>query len=134
MEVRNCRECGKMFNYIAGMRICPICSKKLDEKFTKVKAYIYDNPGVGIKEVSDANDVSVNLIKKWVREERLTFAEGSSVGIDCERCGKTILSGRFCEECKKKVTKQLDSAYEKPKQAPARKQEKESPKMRFLNN
>ena len=133
MEVRNCRECGKMFNYVSGMRICPTCSKKLDEKFTQVKAYIYENPGVGIKEVSDANDVSVNLIKKWVREERLTFTAGSTVGIDCERCGKTILSGRFCEECKKKVTKQLDSAYEKPKQAPVQKQEKTSPKMRFLN-
>ena len=134
MEVRNCRECGKMFNYIKGMPICSACAKKMDEKFTQVKQYIYDNPGVGIQQVSEENDVSVNLIKKWVREERLTFAAGSSVGIDCERCGKTILSGRFCEECKKKVTKQLDSAYEKPKPAPVQKKEKENPKMRFLNN
>ena len=133
MEVRNCRECGKMFNYIAGMRICPTCTKKLDEKFAKVKTYIYENPGVGIKEVSDANDVSINLIKKWVREERLAFTAGSAVGIDCERCGKTILSGRFCEECKKQVTKQLGSAYEKQKKAPVKKQDKENPKMRFLN-
>lgn len=135
MEVRNCRECGKMFNYMSGMPICPNCAKKMDEKFNEVKAYIYDNPGVGIQEVSEAMEVSVNLIKKWVREERLTFAEGSAVGLDCERCGKTILSGRFCEECKRKVTKQLDSAYEKPKPAaPVKKQEKGSPKMRFLNS
>ena len=133
MEIKNCRECGKMFNYVAGMRTCPTCLKQLDEKFTKVKAYIYANPGVGIKEVSEVNDVSINLIKKWVREERLTFTEGSIVGIDCERCGKTILSGRFCEACKKQVTKQLDSAYERPKQASMKKQDKESPKMRFLN-
>ncbi len=134
MEVRNCRECGKMFNYITGMPVCPACAKKMDEKFTQVKQYIYDHPGVGIQQVSEDNEVSVNLIKKWVREERLTFAEGSAVGIDCERCGKTILSGRFCEECKRKVTKQLDSAYEKPKAAPVHKKEKENPKMRFLNN
>ena len=134
MEIRNCRECGKMFNYIAGMPICSSCARKLDEKFTQVKQYIYDNPGVGIQQVSQDNDVSVNLIKKWVREERLTFTAGSSVGIDCERCGKTILSGRFCEECKKQVTKQLGSAYEKPAQAPVKKNDKTNPKMRFLNN
>ena len=135
MEVRNCRDCGKMFNYTTGAPLCPACIKKLDEKFAKVKEYIYDNPGVGIQQVSEAMEVSINLLKKWVREEKLTFAEGSSVGLDCERCGKTILSGRFCEECKRKVTKQLDNAYEKPRTAaPAKKNEQGSPKMRFLNN
>lgn len=135
MEVRNCRECGKMFNYMGGAPICPTCMKKMDEKFAAVKEYIYNNPGVGIQQVSEEMEVSVNLIKKWVREERLTFAEGSAVGIDCECCGKTILSGRFCEECKRKVTQRLDNAYEKPKAlAPVQKKEKGNPKMRFLNS
>ena len=134
MEVRNCRECGKMFNYTSGMQICPICMKKMDEKFNEVKQYIYDNPGVGIQQVSEEMEVSVKLLKKWVREERLTFMEGSGVGIDCERCGRTILSGRFCEECKRKVTNQLDHAYDKPKPAaPARKKDAGA-KMRFLSN
>lgn len=134
MEVRNCKECGKMFNYTGGMPVCPACMKKLDEKFAEVKEYIYDHPGVGIQQVSDEMEVSVSLIKKWVREEKLTFAEGSAVGIDCERCGRTILSGRFCEECKRKVTQQLDNAYEKPKGVLVKKKEKENPKMRFLNS
>ena len=97
MEVRNCRECGKMFNYTSGMQVCPICMRKMDEKFNDVKKYIYDNPGVSIQQVSEEMEVSVKLLKKWVREERLTFAAGSGVGIDCERCGRTILSGRFCD-------------------------------------
>ena len=134
MEVRNCRECGKMFNYMGGMPICSACMKKLDEKFNEVKEYIYEHPGVGIQQVSEEMEVSVNLIKKWVREERLTFTEGSGVGIDCERCGRTILSGRFCEECKRKVTNQLDHAYDKPKAAPSAKKKDAGAKMRFLSN
>ena len=137
MDVRNCRECGRLFNYTSGgVPICPACAKKLEEKFMVVKQYIYDHPGAGIQEVSEENDVSINTIKKWVREERLTFAEGSAVGIECERCGKTILSGRYCEECKKKVANQLGSAYGSAAQAaPAQKKKTDNnPKMRFLNN
>ena len=134
MEVRNCRECGKMFNYTSGMQVCPICMRKMDEKFNDVKKYIYDNPGVGIQQVSEEMEVSVKLLKKWVREERLTFAAGSGVGIDCERCGKTILSGRFCDECKNKVTQQLDRAYDKPHAAGTVKKKDAGAKMRFLSN
>ena len=134
MEVRNCRECGKMFNYTGGMPVCPACMKKMDEKFNDVKQYIYDNPGVGIQKVSDEMEVSIKLLKKWVREERLTFAEGSGVGIDCERCGKAILSGRFCNECKNEVSRNLDSAYNKPSAAGPAKKKDQNPKMRFLNN
>ena len=134
MEVRNCRECGKMFNYTGGMPVCPACMKKMDEKFNDVKQYIYDNPGVGIQKVSDEMEVSIKLLKKWVREERLTFAEGSGVGIDCERCGKAILSGRFCNECKNEVSRNLDSAYNKPSAAGSAKKKDQNPKMRFLNN
>lgn len=134
MEVRNCRECGKMFNYTSGMQVCPICMRKMDEKFNDVKKYIYDNPGVSIQQVSEEMEVSVKLLKKWVREERLTFAAGSGVGIDCERCGRTILSGRFCDECKNKVTQQLDRAYDKPNAGGAAKKKEQNPKMRFLNN
>ena len=92
MEIRNCRECGKMFNYTGGIQVCPICIRKMDEKFNEVKKYIYENPRAGIQQVSDDMEVPVKLIKKWVREERLTFAEGSGVGIDCERFGIAILS------------------------------------------
>lgn len=135
MDVRNCKECGRLFNYTAGLPICPACEKKLEEKFTEVKQYIYDNPGSGIQEVSEENDVSINTIKKWVREERLSFTEGSAVGIECERCGRLILSGRYCDECKKKVTNQLESAYAGPAKEPGQKKKTDgNPKMRFLNN
>ena len=134
MEIKNCRECGMMFNYTGGLQVCPNCMKKMEEKFIEVKKYIYDNPGAGIQQVSDEMEVSIKLLKKWIREERLTFSADSGVGIDCERCGKTILSGRFCDECKNKVTHQLDRAYDKPTAGGPAKKKEQNPKMRFLNN
>ena len=40
MELMNCRNCKKLFNYIAGEKLCPACKEKLEEKFQKVKKYI----------------------------------------------------------------------------------------------
>ena len=44
MELMNCRNCKKLFNYIAGEKLCPACKEKLEEKFQKVKKYIEENP------------------------------------------------------------------------------------------
>src|SRR5690554_2545324 len=111
MDVRNCRTCGKLFNYLSGPPICPTCANALDKKFEMVKEYIYDHPRVGIKEVSEECEVSVAQITQWIREERLTFAEDSMIGLDCEGCGVTIRTGRFCKASKDRLAKGFESLY-----------------------
>lgn len=103
MDVRNCRGCGRLFNYYSGQPICQACKDELEKKFQEVKEYLRQNPNTPIQVVSDDNQVSVKQIKQWVREERLTFSEDSPIGIECENCGAIIKTGRFCEECKNKM-------------------------------
>lgn len=134
MDVRNCKGCGKLFNYLQGPPLCQACIKSLDLKFQEVKEYVYDNPHSSIQQVSEEMEVSVNQIKKWIREERLSFADDSAIGIDCELCGATIKTGRYCEKCKGKMQQSLDSAYEKPKPESVKKEEKTSARMRFLDS
>lgn len=133
MDVRNCRDCGRLFNYLSGPSICTGCMKKLDEKFKDVKEFIYNNPRIGIQEVSEEMEVSVNQIKRWIREERLSFAEDSAIGLDCELCGVTIKTGRFCGSCKDKMANNLGNIYKEPK-LEVKKETRQSPKMRFLDN
>lgn len=134
MEVRNCKDCGKLFNYIGGIPVCPTCSKKIEEKFVEVKEYIYNNPGVNINQVAEENDVSVKQIKQWVREERLCFAENSELGIECEKCGAMIKTGRFCQKCKKQLEDSLSNVYQTKKEPTVQKKKTGSAdgKMRFL--
>lgn len=130
MDVRNCKVCGKLFNYV-NSSICPACLKDTEKKFEQVKAYIYDHPGAGIREVSEENDVSQGMIKRWIREERLSFSEDSQVTFACEKCGTPIRTGRFCTVCKGKMQNALGGIYHQEPQRKERKRDANA-KMRFL--
>ena len=100
MEVKNCKDCGRLFNYMGGAPLCDGCRKKLEQKFQEVKQYLDENPNASVNQVSEDNDVSVKQIKQWIREERLSLSEASLDGVTCEHCGRPIRTGRFCEKCK----------------------------------
>ena len=135
MNVRNCKRCGKLFNYVMGVPVCPLCREKLEEKFHEVKKFIQDHPGVGIPEVSEECDIEPAQIRQWVREERLEFAEGSVVDIACEKCGAPIRTGRFCEKCKASMINTMSNAYQKPQiSQPVKKDTRDNPRMRYLDS
>ena len=116
MEVKNCKDCGRLFNYMGGAPLCDGCRKKLEQKF----------------QVSEDNDVSVKQIKQWIREERLSLSEASLDGVTCEHCGRPIRTGRFCEKCKAAMANSFANSIEKPKPLEPQKKERDGNKMRFL--
>ena len=134
MNVKNCRKCKRIFNYVMGPVLCPRCREEEEQKFQEVKKYVIENPGSGIQEVSEACDVSVNLIRQWLREERLVLSDESPMGINCEHCGRMIKSGRFCPECKNTMTNALNSAIgvSAPRVQP-KKDTRDGARMRFLD-
>ena len=115
MNVRNCRKCGKLFNYVAGLPICPACKEKAEESFQVVKKYIRENPKADIREVAQACEVETSQIQQWIREERLEFTEDSPIKLPCENCGALIRAGKYCEKCKAAMAKNLSNAIDKPK-------------------
>ena len=138
MNVRNCRGCGRIFNYVAGPMMCQVCREGLEAKFQEVKEYVRSNPGVGINEVSVACDVSPAQIRQWLREERLEVTEDSPIFLNCEGCGASIRSGKYCPKCTntmasgfKKVinTHNAQKEAEKPKK---KTDPKDNPRMRYL--
>lgn len=136
MDVINCRNCGRLFNRLSYERLCPACRKSLEDKFQEVKEYLREYPNSSVDDVSRDNDVSVKQIKQWVREERLVFTDGSVEGLACESCGKMILTGRFCDECKASMINNLNDAFRSPKrEKEVRKEPKrDGDRMRFLKN
>lgn len=134
MNVRNCKKCGKMFNYVSGPPICAQCRDELEEKFQEVKSYIREHAHASINEVAEECDVSTNQIRQWLKDDRLELEEGAGIALTCEKCGATIRSGRFCDKCKNAMANRLNDSIKKPEAPkPKKKDEKENPKMRFLN-
>ncbi len=77
MEIRNCRGCGRLFNYIGGVSICPACKEEVEAKFVQVKEYIENNKKASITQIAEDNDVSMQQLRQWIRDERLVFSEDS---------------------------------------------------------
>lgn len=44
MDVRNCKGCGRLFNYYGGVPLCKACKDKLEEKFQEVKRIFAAEP------------------------------------------------------------------------------------------
>ncbi|MEG0963691.1 MAG: flagellar protein [Lachnospiraceae bacterium] len=134
MDVRNCRGCGRLFNYLQGPPLCSACIADLEEKFQQVKEYLRENPKAPLNRTAEENDVTVKQIKQWVREERLSFTEESQIKLDCELCGAPILTGRFCDKCKLNMHEEFKGAMQKPKSLESKKSTRDRDKMRFLDN
>lgn len=130
LGLTNCRKCGKLFHRISSP-ICPDCEKALEEKYQEVRQYIKEHEQTSIGEVSEEMDVSVEQIKKWVREERLYFKDPSSAGIECLKCGVPITKGKYCSQCADQMANQFEASIHKK----GSKQEikKDGNKMRFLD-
>lgn len=134
MDVRTCRGCKKLFNYLNGPILCPGCKEALEEKFQEVKKYIEEHRGASMQEVAEVCDVEINQIRQWLKEERLELMEGSMIMLECESCGTLIRSGKFCDKCRNAMASNLQSLMRENKatQPTLYKKEKASAKMRFL--
>lgn len=133
MEISNCKSCGRLFSYIGGQKICVDCKDEIEKKFSEVKRYIQDHNQATMAQIAEDMDVSISQIRQWVREERLYFTQDSPLGIDCEICGKTIKTGRFCNECKANMTNELNGAYPKEPELEIKKETKDRARMRYLD-
>ncbi len=134
MNVRNCRKCGRLFNYIAGYQMCPACKEGLEAKFQEVKEYVRDHRGAGINEVAEACDVEPAMIRQWLREERLELAEDSGIMLACDACGALIRSGKYCQACKNNLANGFNSILKgrTPVEEPLKQQRSKDARMRFL--
>ena len=75
-----------------------------------IKEYLYQNPGAMLSEVSVELNISLDKIERFLKEGRLELtSEEGSFHLECEMCGKSIRSGRLCDECEQSRFKKMRS-------------------------
>lgn len=110
MNLINCAKCGRLFGSENSEIHCSKCRGNDEEDFKKVREYLYDNPGASVQEVAEDTGVDEQKIIKFLKQERLEIIETENALLNCERCGVSIQSGRYCSKCKEALKKELSSA------------------------
>lgn len=124
MEVKVCKNCKKLFNYIYGPELCQNCiplvakdekeqlnigrntalnpmAREDEEKYEQVKDYILLHPKATVMQIADDNKISPTKLFEWIRDDRLEFSDDSKFAwFECAICGTKIKSGRLCNKCR----------------------------------
>lgn len=111
LNIANCPRCGKI--YAKGIRdVCVSCAKEIELEYEKCVEFLRENRGATIFEVSDATEVSVRQITKFIREGRISLMNAPNLGYPCESCGIVIRQGNLCDDCRNKFTRQAKRLQE----------------------
>lgn len=111
MNVDNCPRCGKI--YVKNFRdACPSCIKDLEQQYEKCVKYLRESRKATIIELSEATEVSVKQITKFIREGRISIASLPNMGYPCEVCGTMIRENAMCGSCRQRLAKDVSNARE----------------------
>lgn len=132
-----CSKCKGRLKYIGGGYYeCYDCGNQEIDDFGRIRDYIEEyGPSPAIV-ISEQTEVPIDLVNGMLREGRLEIPEGSDVYIECESCGCSIRFGRYCPDCMKKRTSNLNGVFfnpemgEKPQNQPRK---GDTGKLRFLH-
>lgn len=103
MALHNCDYCGKVFNS-AGSRVCPECSKLLDEVYMKVRKYIYqDSRSANFSNIVENTGVPEKALSHLINQGRISLGNRMAGGIKCRICGKEAEDGVLCDRCKDRL-------------------------------
>ena len=135
MEVKTCRRCGGIFQYLGGKLVCPKCKKKEEEMFQVVKGYLKENVGATLDQVSEDTGVSRGMIEGFLREGRLEVTADSPISLACEICGAPIRTGRLCFKCNNDMSSGFKAVAKEMKPDPVKTEPKhEGERMRYLDH
>lgn len=107
---RVCEKCGGVMIFKGvGEYQCEDCQETAYDDYGKVRAYIEEHRGATAAQIEDAVGVSQRTIRRLLKEGRLEVSEDSRMFLQCELCGKTLRSGRYCPECETKMHRSLEA-------------------------
>lgn len=106
-KLKNCSICGKIF-MSNGEKICPNCMKDQEDMELVVVEYVRDHPKCKIPEIMEATGAQEFLIRRLIDEGRFVQA-GVNFSYPCQKCGKPIITGKYCEDCLKEMQENLQS-------------------------
>lgn len=114
LNVANCPKCGRVYARNA-LGLCPACVKEVELQYESVSKYLRDNRGCTINELSDATEVPIRQIIKFIRDGRVSIMDAPNMSYPCESCGTLIRESHLCDSCRQKLNKDYRNLSEDEK-------------------
>lgn len=108
-SIAQCKKCGRLYQSFSNAQYCPTCMEELEKSFDLVKEYIYEHPLANVVEISQETGVPEKDIFFFLKEGRLSVSENNGMLL-CESCGRSIITGRYCDGCKKQLERKLSNS------------------------
>lgn len=110
MNLDNCPRCGRL--YVKNlMELCQSCHKELENQYEICANYLRENRGANIQELSDATEIPIKEITRFIREGRISIANAPNMMVPCEVCGTLIREGHMCDSCRSRLRKDFNNAF-----------------------
>lgn len=111
LNVINCSRCGKVCIRSAS-ELCPACLKELDKQYELCLEHLRENRGLSLQELSDATEVPVKQIIRFIKEGRISIIQASNLTYPCEVCGDPIMEQSICTPCRQRLQKDYTALKE----------------------
>ena len=93
-----CKQCGRIFQSY-NQALCPPCMDDRERSYIAVRDYVYMHPEAILIDIAKNTKVDEGLILEFLKEERLSINDNEQMLL-CEKCGKPIAKGKYCDKCK----------------------------------
>lgn len=106
VKLEYCPRCDKLF--AKGFNdICQACIKEIDQEYERCAEYLKKNRGLTMQQLSEATEVSVRQITRFVREGRISISSLPNMSYGCDTCGVPIREGHMCINCKQRLASDI---------------------------
>jgi flagellar operon protein (TIGR03826 family) len=123
LNVGNCSRCGKLYAKNNIHDVCGACVKEIDKMYEVVSQYLRENRGSTIGQLSDATEVPLRQIVRFIREGRISILNMPNINFPCESCGAEIREGHLCENCRRKLSRDVNNLAEDARRRESLKQQ-----------
>lgn len=110
IEVDNCKRCGKIFKK-AYSNYCPDCFAFLRSELTRCNEYLKGHPESTIQELSEAVEVPINKIIRYMNEGKLYVFQHPNLTYSCYFCDHQITRGYLCRDCAAKFNLEVKNLF-----------------------
>jgi flagellar operon protein (TIGR03826 family) len=109
VNLTNCPRCGKLFSK-SFRDVCNNCHRELEKDYERCVEHLRLHKGLDIQQLSDAMEISIKQITKWIRDGRISMLNAPNLSYPCEICGTLIRESHMCDACKSRLQRDMKNA------------------------